>query len=249
MKKLRKTMILLLALITVLMMSQAAFAANYDGGTFTFDGTEINNSDAAAEIDDEIANLEPGDSVTFVFKYKNESGDDTDWYLDNEVVRTLEETSEAAADGGYTYRLINEGKKDGTVTIFSSEAVAGADSENPDKDEKDKGLKAATNATDDWLYIDTLKSGQSGVTKLTVALDGESQANGYQSTDGQLRIAYGVEKAAAGEIIYNHIPGKTVKTGDDANLLLPVLLLTLAAILLILTILSFRKDRKEGEEA
>ena len=247
MKKLRKTMILLLAFITVLMMSQIAFAANYDGGTFTFDGTSINNSNAAADIDEEIANLEPGDSVTFVFQYKNESGNDTDWYLDNEVVETLEDSSEAAADGGYTYELINEGKKEGTVTIFSSAAVAGADAENPDKE--DKGLKSATNATDDWLYIDTLKNGQSGVTKLTVALDGESQANGYQSTKGQLRIAYGVENAAAGEIIYNHIPGKTVKTGDDANLLLPVLLLTLAAILLILTILSFRKDRKEGEEA
>ena len=131
--------------------------------------------------------------------------------------------------------------------LLVHEAVAGDQDKNPDKD--DEGLKAATNATDDWLYIDTLKNGQSGVTKLTVALDGESQANSYQSTKGQLKIAYGVENVAEGEIIYNHIPGKTVRTGDDANLLLPVLLLTLAAILLILTILSFKKDRKEGEEA
>ena len=241
-------MILLLALITVLMMSQIAFAANYDGGTFTYDGTDINNSEAAAKLDEAIGDLEPGDSMTFVFEYKNESGNDTDWYLDNTVVKTLEEESiNGAADGGYTYKLVNEGKKEGTVTIFSSDAVAGADSENPDK--ADKGLRAATNATEEWLYIDTLKSGQSGVTKLTVALDGESQANSYQSAIGQLRIAYGVENAADGGIIYNHIPGKTVRTGDDANLLLPLLMLTLAAILLILTILSFKKDRKEGEEA
>lgn len=248
MKKIRKTMILLLAFITVFMMSQVAFAANYNGGTFTFDGTSINNSDAAADIDEAIANLQPGDSMTFVFEYKNESGNDTDWYLDNEVVNTLEQKiTDGAKDGGYTYELVNEGKKEGKVTIFSSEAVAGDQDKNPDKD--DEGLKAATNATDDWLYIDTLKNGQSGVTKLTVALDGESQANSYQSTKGQLKIAYGVENVAEGEIIYNHIPGKTVRTGDDANLLLPVLLLTLAAILLILTILSFKKDRKEGEEA
>lgn len=243
MKKMNRITTLLLALMTVLMMSQAAFAESYDGGTFNFDGSSINNSKAASPIDEAIRSLEPGDSMTFTFTYKNSSADSTEWYLSNEVVETLEQSG--GENGGYTYQLINYGKKEGTVTIFSSEAVAGADSQNPDT--ADKGLKSATNATKDWLYIDTLASGQSGRTELTVALDGESQANSYQTTKGQLKIAYSVEKTATGETVYEHVKG--VNTGDTTNLILPAAMFLAALLLLILAIMSYRRDRKDGDEA
>ena len=242
MKRMSKITTLLLALMTVLMMSQAAFAESYDGGTFSYNGSSISNSKAAATIDQAISNLEPGDSMTFTFTYKNDSDASTEWYLENQVVRTLEE--QGGVNGGYTYELVNNGKKEGRVVIFSSKAVAGQSSENPDK--TDQGLKSATNATGDWLYIDTLAAGQSGTTTLTVALDGESQANSYQNTNGQLRIAYGVEDTAVGEDIIKH---KGVNTGDTTNLIVPVAAFIGAMILLILAILSYRKDRKDGEEA
>jgi hypothetical protein len=244
MKRMRKITTLLLALMTVLMMSQAAFAETVNGGTFSFDGSEISNSDADFSIDEAISNMEPGDSVTFNFEYTNDSDEETEWYLENQIVKTLEEMG--GENGGYTYKLINHGAAEGTVTIFDSEAVAGADDQNPDT--ADKGLKSATNATEDWLYIDTLKAGQSGSTELTVALDGESQANSYQATDGQLRIAYAVE-TIEGETIYKHVPGKRVDTGDMTNLMTPILMFIGAAVLLVLTIFSFRKDRKDGDEA
>ena len=243
MKSMRKITTLLLALTMVLMMGQAAFAESYDGGTYTYNGSSMSNSKAAAAIDEAISNLEPGDSMTFTFTYENDSDVSTEWYLENQVVRTLEETG--GVNGGYTYKLVNKGKAEGTVTIFDSDAVAGEDSENPDK--ADQGLKSATNATEDWLYIDTLKPGQSGTTELTVALDGESQANSYQTTNGQLRIAYGVEETAVGEDVVEH--HKVVKTGDETNLILPIATFIGAALLLILAILSYRKDRKDGEEA
>ena len=242
MKRINKITTLLLALMTVLMMSQAAFAESYDGGTFSYNGSSISNSKAAATIDQAISNLEPGDSMTFTFTYKNDSDASTEWYLENQVVRTLE--AQGGVNGGYTYELVNNGKKEGRVVIFSSKAVAGQSSENPDK--TDQGLKSATNATGDWLYIDTLAAGQSGTTTLTVALDGESQANSYQNTNGQLRIAYGVEDTAVGEDIIKH---KGVDTGDTTNLIIPVAAFIGAMILLILAILSYRKDRKDGEEA
>jgi hypothetical protein len=225
------------------MMSQAAFAETYDGGTYSFDGSKISNSKAASDIDKAISNLQPGDSMTFTFTYKNDSDVSTEWYLENQVVTTLEE--QGAVNGGYTYELINNGKKEGTVTIFSSKAVAGQNSENPDT--KDPGLKSATNATQDWLYIDTLAAGQSGTTTLTVALDGESQANIYENKNGRLRIAYAVEKTAVGEDIVEH--HKVVNTGDETNLFIPVAAFVGAAILLSLAILSYRRDRKDGEEA
>ena len=243
MKKINRFTTLLLALMTVLMMSQAAFAESYDGGTFSYNGSRINNSKAASTIDEAIANLQPGDSMTFTFTYKNDSDVSTEWYLENQVVKTLEE--ENAKGGGYTYELVNNGKKEGTVNIFRSKAVAGYEDANPDK--ADTGLKSATNATGDWLYIDTLKPGQSGTTTLTVALDGESQANAYENRNGQLRIAYAVEDTAVGEDVVKH--RKTVNTGDETNLFIPIAAFVGAAILLSLAILSYRKDRKDGEEA
>lgn len=242
MRRINKITTLLLALVMVLMMSQAAMAETYDGGTYSFNGSAINNTKAAAAIDQAIAGLQPGDSMDFTFTYKNDSKDSTEWYLENIVVKTLEEAD--AKGGGYTYELVNDGQKEGHVVIFSSKAVAGYEAADPDKSHT--GLTSATNATQDWLYIDTLAPGQSGKTTLRVALDGESQANAYENRSGQLRIAYAVEKTAVGETVYKT---KNVKTGDETNLIMPILMFLGAAILLILAILSFRRDRKDGEEA
>ena len=242
MKKINRFTTLLLTLMTVLMMSQAAFAESYDGGTFSYDGSRINNSKAAATFDEEIANLQPGDEMTFTFTYKNDSDESTEWYLENKVVKTLEEQD--AVNGGYTYELVNDGKEKGHVEIFRSKAVAGYEDANQDK--ADKGLTSATNATEDWLYIDTLKPGQSGKTTLKVALDGESQPNSYENRNGQLRIAYAVEETAVGEDV---IKRRVVDTGDETNLFIPVAAFVGAMILLILAILSYRRDRKDGEEA
>lgn len=244
MKRIKKITVLLLALMMTLAMAQIAFAeANtYDGGTYSYNGSTITNSKANAAIDNEIAGLQPGDEMTFTFTYKNDSDESTEWYLENTVVKTLEEQS-SAANGGYTYELVNNGKKEGPVTIFSSNAVAGDNNENPDK--KNTGLKTATDATGDWLYIDTLAAGQSGTTTLKVALDGESQANNYQTTNGQLRINYAVAETPEEDVVVY----KTVKTGDETNIALMAAIFVGALLLLILAILSYRKDRKDGEEA
>lgn len=99
MKRMKKITVLLLALVMTLAMAQIAFA--YSGGTYSYDGNTINNSDAEADIDEEIAGLQPGDEVTFTFTYQNDSDKTTEWYLENIVVETLEENS-SAENGGYT---------------------------------------------------------------------------------------------------------------------------------------------------
>lgn len=242
MKRIKKITVLLLALMMTLAMAQIAMAETYDGGTYSYNGSTITNSKANAAIDKEIAGLQPGDEMTFTFTYKNDSDQSTEWYLENTVVKTLEEQS-SAANGGYTYELINNGKKEGKVTIFSSSAVAG--DENADPDKKNTGLKSATDATGDWLYIDTLAAGQSGTTTLKVALDGESQANNYETTNGQLRINYAVAETPEEDVVVY----KTVNTGDETNIALMAAIFLGALALLILAFLSYRKDRKDGEEA
>ena len=139
-------------------------------------------------------------------------------------------------NGGYTYKLVSGGQ-----ILFDSEAVGGRDSESDEL-----GLKqlndaiTGENAGEKWIHIETLKSGAKGTTTLTVALDGESQANIYQATNGTLDIQYAVEETEQeGETIYKTKP---VNTGDTTSLILPIAAFLGAAALLVLAVMSYRKD-------
>ena len=242
MKRMSKITTLLLTLITVLMMSQAAFAEStpVNGGTYTFNGKHITTSNVTS-LATTLSGLEPGDSITITQTYVNSSDEETEWYIRNEILDTLETSKDM--NGGYTYKLVSGGQ-----TLFDSEAVGGRDSESDEQ-----GLKqlndaiTGENAGEKWIHIDTLKSGAKGTTTLTVALDGESQANVYQSTNGQLDIQYAVEETAQeGETIYKTKP---VNTGDTTSMILPIAAFLGAAALLVLAVMSYRKDRKDGEEA
>ena len=233
---------LLLTLITVLMMSQAAFAENtsVNGGTYTYNGSAINTS-GVTSMAASLSGLEPGDSITITQTYVNSSDNETEWYIRQEVLDTLETSK--SMNGGYSYKLVSGGQ-----TLFDSEAVGGNGSES-----SKYGLlqinDAVTgeNAGEKWIHIDTLKAGAKGTTTLTVALDGESQANAYQNTNGRLDIQYAVEnKEKEGETIYKT---KSVDTGDTTSLVMPIAVFAAALVLLVLAVLSYRKDRKDGEEA
>lgn len=247
MKKMRKITTLLLALACLLMMSQAAFAQDKtaQGGTFVFNGNDIVWQNGSGSISEALNDLEPGDTIKIEVIYKNESSESTEWYLRNEVLKSLEEAG--ASGGGYSYKLVNNGVT-GNLNIFNSEAVGGDDTYEPSGIAK--GLKSATNATQEFFYIDTVPAGKSGKTVLEVGLDGESQANIYQNKDGKLELQYAVEFTGNGETIYKHVPGKGVKTGDYTDILTPVMVGLVALLLLILTFISAKRDnRKDGEEA
>ena len=247
MKKMRKIITLLLTLVMMLMMSQAAFAQdrNANGGDFVFDGSELDWDYTSGTINEALAGLQPGDTVKIRINYQNDSSEKTDWYLRNEVLRTLEDAS-SAAGGGYSYKLTNYGAT-GTLEIFDSDAVGGDDNYEPGGIAK--GLKAATDATEmeDFFYIDTLAANGSGYTVLEVGLDGESQANVYENTAAELELEYAVEVQEE-EITYKYVRRK-VDTGDSTNLVLPALAFAGALALLVLAVLSYRKDRKDGDEA
>ena len=247
MKKMRKITTILLTLVMMLMMSQAAFAQDRtaNGGDFIFDGTDLSWDESSGSIEEALSGLQPGDTVTIKISYKNDSDEKTDWYLRNEVLKTLEDASRAAG-GGYSYKLTNHGKT-GTMDIFDSDAVGGSDRYEPSGIAK--GLKAATDATEmeDFFYIDTLKANEGGYTELVVGLDGESQANVYENTAAELQLEYAVELEET-EDVYKYIH-KKVDTGDMTNLMIPAAVFTGALLLLVPTVLSYRKDRKDGEEA
>ena len=144
-----------------------------------------------SDMYNQFAGMQPGDYTDIAINVKNEHPTTVDWYMTNEVLKTLEDTREAAAlaGGAYTYILKYKSNSSGEEkTIFSSDLVGG---ENVSK--AGEGLHEATDALEKWFYLDTLAKDQGGVLTLRVALDGETQGNDYQDTLAELQMQFAVE--------------------------------------------------------
>ena len=146
-----------------------------------------------------------------------------------------------AEEAGYLYHDLRQILGDRQV-LFSNEQVGG-----DAKVAGMEGLHQATNATKEWFFIQKLKPGQKGYTELYVKFDGETEVNDYMDTYGKLEVAYAVELEKAGTTT-NKTHAST-RTGDDSNPWIALILMTLAGILALLTILSWQRDRKAGDQA
>ena len=60
------------------------------------------------------------------------------------------------------------------------------------------GLHEATDNLEEFFFLDTLNSGESGVVTLTVSLEGETQGNIYQNTAARIQMNFAVELKDAG---------------------------------------------------
>ena len=251
MKKIKKLSILALAVITALAMTGiSASAVSSDlYGSCHFDGSSIVADFDSGQIAQAVTDLQPGDDVSFTVEYTNEYEESTDWYMSNEVIRTLEKANESkrvagtgtAENGGYSYELVHEDKDGKENVLFSSDEVGGEA-----KPADMEGLEQATNALDEWFYIQTLGKGESGTVRLNVALDGETEVNDYMDTSGSVMVKFAVELTPKNvEKSKKKYGGKGVTTGDRANLM-PWIIAMLAAgiLLLLLALRSRRKDRQ-----
>jgi len=251
--KTRKTSIifaLIMSLLIVISMSSGVCAeSEKKDGSGSFDGKKITSDFKTGEIAKAIDNLQPGDDFTFTVTYTNKYKEDTDWYMENEVLKTLEKTAEArknrnvtgnsdAENGGYTYELWHydkNGKRDKNA-LFSSEKVGGEA-----KPAKMEGLEQATNALDDWFYIDTLGKGETAKVVLKVAFEGETEVNDYMDTEGAVNLRFAVEIHEP-----NTPPNRTVKTGDQSDMLRwAVIAIVAALLLLIVAFFSYKRDKKD----
>ena len=82
----------------------------YNGKNFT---STYDSSKAA------IQNVMPGDTITYTVNYINGTNEATDFYMNADVIKTLEDTS-VAEGGAYSFKITNNGE-----TIFDSETVGG----------------------------------------------------------------------------------------------------------------------------
>lgn len=235
-----------------------------DGWSVRFLGNGLESNFKTADINDAIYNLQPGDSIAITVALENGGGKSTDWWMTNRVLRSLEDTQEAASGGGYTYTLIYENPEGTEQILYTSDTVGGEK-----EDGEGAGLREATDSLEEYFFLDALNTGERGYIYLTVALDGETQGNAYQDTLADLQMNFAVEETAGPRLVPVEddpdpgpgenpdspgSPGGTgtrrpPKTSDDADIF-PYAALSLASGtgLLILALYSMRQAGKEEKE-
>lgn len=210
-------------------------------------------------IDDFLSEyLQPGDTGVFHINLKNASSKETDWWMENRIIHSLEDRSNDVntKGGGYEYYLYYTNSKGERNTLFSSSNIGGDDTT------AGIGLWEATyglQLSDDenFFYLDTFKGGQGGEITLEVTLDGETQGNDYQDTLADLGMNFAVELTSPEPTTTSTetttTPQRTttpnnVKTGDQSNALTYFIILGIAGvIILVFAIVMFKRRRKENE--
>ena len=262
-----KLLLLLTAALIITMMSASAFAE--DGhGTCYFDGNKIVSDFSSGTIADSVSNLQPGDDMSFTVEYTNKDSHDTDWYMETSILQTLEKTDEAkktvagtgtAENGGYTYELIQYDKDNKKNVLFSNAEVGGEKkvTDLEDSFKELEGLEPATNALDEWFYLQSLDKGESGKITLRIAFDGETEVNDYMDTNGSVELAFAVDKPKT--VTKPSRPSGTpaspgrkavksgVRTGDYTRLL-PYVLLMLTGIILLIAVLKYKGGESDETE-
>ena len=220
-----------------------AHAEDYKGGEgwkVEFTGNSMESNFQSSALSDAVYALQPGDSVMLTLALVNRDSQETDWYMTNEVLSSLEDSQSAANGGAYAYRLAYTNSQGEETVLYSSENVGGEKEGNAGE-----GLHEVTDNLDEFFYLDRLEAGSSGMVTPKVVLDGETQGNTYQNTLASLQMNFAVEKAGipdnpggSGKPDTPDSPGgsgggnpprtsgagaytlHSVKTGDPSNMLL-----------------------------
>ena len=246
------------AVAAMLSMPLPAFAEHLTGSsdwqvTHTSAGKlEDNYSESGMEAD--IKQLQPGDDLTVTVTLKQENDAESDWYVSNEVLKSLEAGD--ATGSGYGYVLSYEGPG-GEKEIYRSETVGGTGS---------KGLLEATSSLDDYFYLDTLSKGAKGKMKLVVSLDGETEQNSYFDKFARIRLMFAVENSDGNNGDNGSNGGDNggndwgnprrsasksrdiVRTGEETNLLPMYVAMMVSGIGLAIVVLWDGRRRKGDEQ-
>ena len=181
----RKIMCLVMAAAMTVGMSTTVFAEDFQGEkswNVTFNGEGMESNFQSSEMTEEIYRIQPGDTIELQVGVGNSSGSETDWYMTNEVLQSLEDTQSVAEGGAYAYELTYVDPDGEETVLFSSETVGGESSAGGE------GLHQATGSLEDYFYLGRLDSREAGSVHLRVQLDGETQGNDYQDTLARLQI-------------------------------------------------------------
>ncbi len=256
----RKKILCLLAAVSVMMCTgELARAEEFSGSSawnVEFDGKKMNSNFKSSEITEEIYQLLPGDTIRLKVGIKNSGEKTTDWYMTNEVLKSLEDSQSVAEGGAYTYRLSYVNSKKEETVLYSSETVGGEGSRK-----NGVGLLQATDSLSEYFYLDRLGQYEAGTVYLTIGLDGETQGNTYQDTLANLQMNFAVEETASisdrERKLHAATPGSPIaptgrrdlpKTGDETDILPYCAAALISGIVLpVIGLSALKKNRKETE--
>ena len=261
-----KKKILCLAMVAIMAVGihTTAFAETLQGGSdwkVEFNGSKMSSNFTSADMKKDIFQLQPGDTMELQVGLKNTSEKDADWYMTNEVLKSLEDSQSIAEGGAYGYKLTYVGPDKKETVLYDSETVGGEDAQ------KGEGLHQATDALEKYLYLDRLSKGDVASVHLTVKLDGETQGNDYQDTLASLQMSFAADPVTVTTVTKkgeNKVVNKTVtktvqtptknvvrspKTGDTTQILaISAVALASGVILLILAVVLIKKRKEEKGE-
>ena len=246
----KRILCLVLGLVLTAGMSMTALAEEHQGAAgwqAEFNGKDIVSNFDNTLIADSVTQVLPGDSIELNVTIKNSDSRETDWYMTNEILSTLEDAQASASEGAYEYRLTYT-NSDGVATdLYSSDSIGGTNmgSAGPE------GLMQIDGAAGDYFYLERLKQGETGRVTLWLRVDGETQGNGYQKTLAQLQMNFAVELADSDTPPGGRTPGSGApRTGDTSDVLIWTLLtLALGLFLLCFAVYRILSGRHCEEEA
>ena len=226
MKKIIKTMSIVLLLM---LCAVNTFAEEYtnDDYTVTYDGKDLSSNFSAEDIAALLADVQPGDSAEITFTLINKADKEVDWYMENSIQDIFKD-----AGGGYDYSLTYTPNA-GSERDLLDQTVGG-----------DNGsLEDLNGNAREYFYLERLGENKTSTVTLRIELDGETQLNTYQTTDGVIRVKFAVEEVAEENpptIIY--VPN----TGDNSNLWLYVGIEAMAFMMLIYVAYRYNRYRREA---
>ena len=143
MKKRILSLVLTFTMLSAVPMSASAETlSGGDDWAVSFDGSRMESNFRSSDLDEVIYDMQPGDTAEFSVELRNEHSKETDWYMSNDIVISMEDSTKASG-GAYEY-ILTYTDADGTeTTIFSSDMVGGEDTTNG------KGLHKVSDALGD----------------------------------------------------------------------------------------------------
>lgn len=260
----------MVAVAVLFVLVPSAFANTIEKQwTVEFTGTEMKDEGSAA-IAQTIGGMQPGDSAKFTVDLYESYDGAADWYMKNEVLKTMEKSftdANSNSGGSYSYKLTFINPAGEEKVILTNEVVSGDAGSGTTK-----GLFDATEATGDWFFLETLAAKARAKVILEVSIDGETHGNTYFDTNAVLKLSFAAEPNATDPGVPGNggdtpkdeekptqtdkpakkadNPQKLSQTGDNIRMGIIALIVVLAGIVLVVAIVRRRKsdqDSKEGD--
>ena len=206
--------------------------------TVDFKNDKLNSNFSSKEIAEEVYGMLPGDTMKIGVKIKNSESIQTDWYMSNEILKSLEDESQAE-NGAYTYKLSYKDVSGEETVLYDSDTVGGED-----KKSGEEGLHQATNSMEDYFYLDRLDKNETGTVELEVGLEGETVSKKTKVEKGENKV---VKKTMTGKSSTIRKTAVTSpKTGDTMHaLLFSAIALVSGIVVLIIAVLAVKRRRED----